>query len=108
MLNQFETIQLVRQFQANDEYFFQFLLAAKKDFQNIINDEYRFGYYRFNIRILLYEFYYNMHRMSKCSTESQELIKLNSEVVQLFDEIFRDWFDSSLNLDFIIEELEMK
>lgn len=44
--------------------------------------------------------------MSKCSTELQELIKLNSKLFNCLMELLE--VDSDFNLDFIMEELEIK
>lgn len=107
--NQFETNALINQFSATDDYFKRFLSSAKKEMQECIDRKYFFGFRSFNIKSLCNNIQNNMFRMSKCKTESKEIIELNSEVVNLIHKMWNEYYDYNtyMDLDFIEYELKV-
>lgn len=105
--NQFETLHLVPQYKACDDYFFKFLSSAKSDLADCLNDKYVFGFKRFNIKMLMHEIREVMRKMNGCKPQDESLYDLNSEVCQLFRKMCNEFyeFNEFIDLGFIVEEL---
>lgn len=101
--NQFETVHYIPQFKFEDKYFYNFLNSTKKEFEDCLNNKYFFGFRDFNIRTLCFNVMFNMNKMTKHNTKDENLIKLNSEVVELIEKMISYYGDDYFfgDLDFI-------
>lgn len=97
--NQFETVHYIPQFKYEDKYFYEFLNSTKKDFEDCLNRKYFWGFRDFNVRTLCYNVIYNMNKMTKHSTEDKNLIKLNSQVVELIEKMIEYYGDDYVYCD---------